>query len=92
MQLLGHDLNDGHKYSIPEIINLTLDLLRIMKEVHDCQVVHQDLKPQNIMRSAEGELFLIDYGLSRYNPRRGYSMKGFIGTPRYASLRAHNMF
>jgi hypothetical protein len=44
------------------------------------------------MRNSKGYLFIIDYGLARINPRKGYSMKGFIGTPRYASLRAHNRF
>ncbi len=45
------------------------------------------------MKSKSNKLFIIDFGLGKsisafhnYN-----SLKGFIGTPRYASIRAHNM-
>jgi len=44
------------------------------------------------MKSKEGKYFLVDYGLARLIPiRRIQKMKGFIGTPRYASVRAHQM-
>lgn len=43
------------------------------------------------MKDADGAYYLIDFGLSREIPlayKHEY-MKGFIGTPRYASVRAH---
>lgn len=43
---------------------MTTELLLIMKEIHSRSVVHQDLKPQNIMRTAEGAFVIIDFGLS----------------------------
>jgi serine/threonine protein kinase len=46
------------------------------------------------MRDKNGALFIIDFGLSRQLPLRTKSrpaMRGFIGTPRYASIRAHNL-
>ncbi len=66
-----------------------------MQGIHKAGVVHQDLKPHNIMRKA-GKLFIIDFGLARMlnkeENKNVYTVKGFIGTPRYASVRAHNMF
>ena len=60
--------------------------------VHDSQVIHQDIKPQNIMVS-KGEYYLVDFGLSNYlTGKNPLLMKGFIGTPRYASIRAHGHF
>ena len=55
--------------------------------------MHQDLKPHNLMRNEKGELYLIDFGLARSLPFRKLRpiIKGFIGTPRYASVRAHNL-
>lgn len=46
------------------------------------------------MKNKEGNLFIIDFGLSKQVPLRNKirpSLKGFIGTPRYASVQAHNM-
>ena len=70
----------------------------MLRKIHSRGIIHQDLKPQNIMRSVEGNLVFIDFGLSlivsnknspsqmiiKQKPRRG-----FIGTPRYASISAH---
>jgi serine/threonine protein kinase len=72
-----------------------LELLKIMEGIHAAGIVHQDLKPHNIMRK-DGKLFIIDFGLARQlstdKSKSPYVIKGFIGTPRYASVRAHNMF
>ena len=45
------------------------------------------------MRGHNGALYLIDFGLGRELPlRRGKTnIRGFIGTPRYASIRAHHI-
>ncbi|XP_072042059.1 uncharacterized protein [Amphiura filiformis] len=40
-------------------------LLHILKYVHGQQVVHKDLKPENVLVTAEGRLLLIDWGLSK---------------------------
>ena len=63
-------------------------------------MVHQDLKPQNIMRNQLGGLVLIDFGLASVyqlpqNRNLGLNIiknkkRGFVGTPRYASLASHN--
>lgn len=67
------------------------ELLQILRRIHSHGVIHQDLKPQNIMRDEHGSLYIIDYGLSFLQaPAKGKEKKrGFIGTPRYASLAAH---
>lgn len=72
---------------------MATELLQIMKEIHSKSIVHQDLKPQNIMRTAEGSFVIIDFGLSTiFSFEKEDSEKkkrGFVGTPRYASLAAH---
>jgi serine/threonine protein kinase len=50
------------------------------------------------MRNGKGQLYIIDFGLSMLrlaenNPSTNNNKKqGFVGTPRYASLAAHNGF
>lgn len=75
-----------------EIRTLAVELIILLKKVHSRGIVHQDIKPQNIMRTAQGNIALIDFGLSRkhidiFKDKR--KKLGFIGTPRYASLAAH---
>ncbi len=45
------------------------------------------------MKSKSNKLFIIDFGLGKSISafHNCNSLKGFIGTPRYASIRAHNM-
>lgn len=66
IELLSSSLQDEkHKiFTEVEIFTMTTELLQIMKEIHSKSIVHQDLKPQNIMRTAEGSFVIIDFGLS----------------------------
>lgn len=49
------------------------------------------------MRNAQGSLCIIDFGLSAVynsslseNIQKENKKRGFVGTPRYASIAAHN--
>lgn len=94
MEVLSGDLNNKKDYNLNEITELTLEMINILAGVHEENVLHQDIKPHNIMRSQQGKLYLVDFGLSRMasNNKHTVNISGFVGTPRYASIRAHNMF
>lgn len=95
MELLSSTLHDekSKNYTISEMQVLACDLIRILKRIHMKGFVHQDLKPQNIMRNLQGQLIIIDFGLSALIKHKSaeidHQKKGFIGTPRYASCAAH---
>lgn len=66
-----------------------------MSSIHKRGIVHQDLKPQNIMRNNLGALVIIDFGLSNLKKDTDNidvkgKKRGFIGTPRYAPIAAHH--
>jgi eukaryotic-like serine/threonine-protein kinase len=65
-QNLLKELEEHGAYSEPKIRQLLDDLLPILKFVHDRGVIHRDIKPENIMRRKNGELVLIDFGMSKH--------------------------
>jgi eukaryotic-like serine/threonine-protein kinase len=65
-QNLLKELDEHGAYSEGKAIKLLDDLLPILKFVHDRGVIHRDIKPENIMRRQNGELVLIDFGMSKH--------------------------
>ncbi|MDZ7962781.1 MAG: serine/threonine-protein kinase [Aulosira sp. DedQUE10] len=65
-QNLLQELRTGVIYSKSKILELLLDLLPILKFIHERGVIHRDIKPQNIIRrQIDRRLVLIDFGSSK---------------------------
>jgi eukaryotic-like serine/threonine-protein kinase len=62
---LLRDLGANGPYSEEDLRQLLLKILPILQYVHSHNVAHRDIKPENIMRRQNGELVLIDFGLSK---------------------------
>jgi len=68
----GHNLADmldgvnrDNPLSYRRILNWTQQILSGLQTIHAVSVVHGDIKPQNVLISAEGEAKLVDFGTSR---------------------------
>jgi serine/threonine protein kinase len=60
----------------------TVDLIKALNFIHERQIIHLDLKPQNIMMKNKKDEFhikLIDFGLAK-RLDRGRVRTGFVGT------------
>ena len=57
-------------------------LLSACYHMHSQGVIHRDIKPENIMLSKEGEIKLIDLGLSQ-RTQGNKKLKTVAGTPYY---------
>ena len=73
-------------FSTQEILNYMLPVCEVLSYVHSRGIIHQDIKPENILVLDNGEIRLIDFGIALKKKeggpfRRGYSK--FIGTPDY---------
>lgn len=62
----GHNLNaeiiPGRRFSEGEVIKLLQDILEVLAVVHQQNIIHRDIKPQNLMRRQDGKIVLIDFG------------------------------
>lgn len=63
----GHDLSaeiiPGKRWSEDEVVKLLAQTLEVLVVVHQQNIIHRDIKPQNLMRRREdGKIALIDFG------------------------------
>jgi len=82
------ELQQRKAYSAKEIESILLDLLPILKFIHDRKVIHRDIKPENIIRhKSDGRLSLIDFGSSKQFTARVQQKTGTsIGSHGYSPL------
>jgi serine/threonine protein kinase len=96
---LYQELKQEGIFSEDKIWQLLEDLLPILQFVHDNQVIHRDINPENIMRhSTNNGLFLVDFGIAKLATEAALAKTGTVigkegyeapeqqdGKPRFAS-------
>jgi serine/threonine protein kinase len=61
---LRERLDASRQLSIPETLRLASDLLDALDHAHGQGIIHRDVKPANVVLSAEGAI-LLDFGIAR---------------------------
>ncbi len=67
-------------------VQLAITILRALQHVHGFKIYHRDVKPSNIMIDANGNLFLVDFGLAscrQIDTSHHTEMGTVLGTPAY---------
>jgi serine/threonine protein kinase len=82
------ELQQRKGYNAREIQSILLDLLPILKFIHDRKIIHRDIKPENIIRhKSDGRLSLIDFGSSKQFTAKVQQKSGTsIGSHGYSPL------
>ena len=103
MELLGKSLEGlakqytDDKLSLKTVCMLCIEMLKILKNIHEKHYIHRDIKPDNfaIGYSNQDQLYLIDFGLAKqYRSAKTLQQKPMqtnkrlTGTARYASINA----
>ncbi len=55
---------DRQRLSLPDRIRLLLQVCQALRYAHGRGLLHQDIKPGNLLVSADGRVHLVDFGLS----------------------------
>jgi predicted Ser/Thr protein kinase len=89
---LGEEIRSGRAPSSRDILRTARDLADALASAHARGIVHRDLKPDNVMRTIDGRLKILDFGLARIDapdrtgPATIATQAGvLIGTPAYMS-------
>lgn len=72
------DLRNRGPVTHKQIIKIGMQLADGLAHAHDRDVVHRDIKPQNIMVTPDGRAILLDFGLARVGMQE--SMSGTTST------------
>jgi hypothetical protein len=85
---LNNVIDRGERLSPERVIAIAIDAASGLAEAHKCGLTHRDIKPGNLLQSADGHTKVADLGLVRFADSKDQSLtaSGFmIGTPLYVA-------
>jgi serine/threonine-protein kinase len=78
-------LDKRERFSLEAIRRIMGDVLAGLQFSHDRGVVHRDIKPGNIMLTADGQAKIADFGIARIEMSSMTQAGTMLGTPAYMS-------
>jgi serine/threonine protein kinase/ABC-type branched-subunit amino acid transport system substrate-binding protein len=93
MELMpGGSVADGldleHPRSVLEATRIVIDACKGLMAAHTVGLIHRDMKPANLMRTADGSVKITDFGLAKTNSARAREITQaglVVGTPYFMS-------
>ena len=97
-QSLQNLLNLKRSFSLKLVLQIGLQIIFILKSIHEKGLVHRDIKPDNFLLGNDNnkkQIYIIDFGFCKSIMNNDVHIEikkttGIIGSLTYASLNAHN--
>jgi serine/threonine protein kinase len=81
---LAQEIVPGQRLSENAVLNLLKEILEVLSFVHQNNIIHRDIKPQNLMRRhSDQKIVLIDFGSIKKIGALGAGLTIAVGTPGY---------
>jgi serine/threonine protein kinase len=81
----NHKIKSGQKLTPDQLFPLLKEIASSLEYAHKANVIHRDIKPGNIIQTADNRAKLMDFGIAKV-PTSELTREGqFLGTPAYMS-------
>ncbi len=79
-------LTEQGSFDEAKIYELLNAIIPVLEFIHQNEVIHRDVKPENIIRTRSGQLFLVDFGAAKVITKTAMLQTGTsIGTPEFVA-------
>lgn len=82
---LRQRLDEESVMVVPDAIHVMLQVLEALGSAHQQGVIHQDIKPANILLTPQMQAKVADFGISRFVNTDVTNVSSSMGTPNYMS-------
>ncbi len=80
---LQQQLDRGHHFSIADVTQIGIRVLKGLGALHRLNIIHRDIKPDNLHMGADAKLRILDLGVALNSGIDQGSLEGNAGTPSY---------